>query len=307
MSNISKFLIGIFIILTILITITGNEFLIVLWLIVFFVGMFSIDASEKSRFNNPERSLYEDDEYDKIDNAKTDDSHKTKPADAINTKSDKVNRDIIGEKVFHKIFNYGIIKSKREQNGKIYITVEFKEKISDFVFPDAFKGQFLVACSTNLINIVNQSPTIPKKNDFPQKHRLIYDKCYGTNSRNIYLSCCGLFGWEKSKANNFGKQGTLLYAKSATPEGFSPWFLFHHNIGKTTSKKWRNTIEGDFIYEEWNKTGKEIFDDTTARVVFVKLEGYYRFYGIYRVENIELKTNKKYIKTYRRISKEYSN
>lgn len=249
--------------------------------------------------------------------------------------------EILNKKVLHKTFGEGVVTDIRTNNhtGYKYICVQFPKRNVEFQYPQAFK-KFLKMLNPELESMINDeiknledAEKLKKEEEkalkeakpkwhtgisFPiEKYEkpvhnksgkdLYIGESFGTNSKIAYLKCCEWFGWDKSEAKNFGKQGALLYAKRATPEGFSPWFISNHNLEKTKGGKWSNTIEGDFIHEEWDESDERLWEDKTVRVVFLKLKGNYHFFGLYQVDKIELKENGKYTKTYKRISKEYSN
>ena len=96
-----------------------------------------------------------------------------------------------------------------------------------------------------------------------------------------------------------------MYAMGATPEGYSPWFISHNNYTQTEGGDWENIIDGNFIYEKWRKVKQGLWNDKTTRVVFVKRDGKYYFYGLYKVKDIEQQENFEYIKTYERIRNNY--
>ncbi|MBQ2876424.1 MAG: hypothetical protein IJE25_05395 [Clostridia bacterium] len=236
---------------------------------------------------------------------------------------------IVGQKVKHLTLGVGTIISYdgKEQNTNKYIKVEFDIKRGEYPFPNAFlkhlsavdlefdifiknelskKMQPEIKPSQN-IEKNNSKINIEQKNAFSPKHEktLAVGRCYGTNSKVIYLNCCEWFGWDKSQKNNFGKQGTLLYAKGATPEKYSPWFVANHNLHKTQGGKWTNTIEGDFIHEEWHTPDSRLWEDKSIRVVFLKLNGEYKFYGLFEVHAVIQKENFKFTKIYKRIAMNY--
>ncbi len=245
---------------------------------------------------------------------------------------------IVGQKVSHNTFGTGTIiwYGGKIQNDSTYIKVEFENKTLEFVFPTCFEKHLTalddgfekmisetleaankskiqeqtveLSCVTIDQNFVNATPVkIDKSLPANYKNTLFFGHYYGTNSKNIYLDCCEWFGWDKIQACNFGRQGALLYAKRATPEGYSPWFVTHHNLTGTKGGEWRNTIVDDLILEEWDNYDERMWDDKTTRVVFIKINGGYYFYGLYRVDKIELKENFKYTKTYKRIKENYFN
>ena len=235
--------------------------------------------------------------------------------------------EIIGQRVLHKKLGCGVIIScsGKPQNSNKYIIVEFESKSIELQFPDSF-DKHLEAVDEGFKKYVsdqlaekavikvdnNEKIKMPRPINIEsstkfgkQRTCLTLGNICGTNSKTIYLDCCADFGWDKSQSNNFGKQGALLYAKSATSEGFSPWFVSHHELTQTTGGSWNNIIDGDFIYEKWDEPKLGLFEDKTTRVVFIKLGSDYRFYGVFCVDNIEKDEHYKYIKTYRRISKKY--
>lgn len=247
--------------------------------------------------------------------------------------------DIVGQKVLHNKLGVGTIVwyGGKPQNSNTYIKVEFYDKKTvEFVFPNCFEDHF-TALGDDFAKLVGQElaktkitekqiqerVVTPKKiikakkyiNTEPQEkdktpppkyaRSLVFGRCYGTNSKSIYLDCCDWFGWDINQKGNFGRQGALLYAKRATPEGYSPWFITHHNLTQTKGGEWKNTIQGDFIYEEWDNYDERMWEDKTIRVVFIILSGQYYFYGLYRVYKIEMNENCKYTKTYERIKENY--
>lgn len=247
--------------------------------------------------------------------------------------------EFIGQKVMHKTLGQGEITwfGGKEQNDNKYIKVQFATKSIELSYPTAFE-KYLTALDPEFEHVIKLElkkideerqakrketkiePTVKKSTNVvystkqPKKFTLLGNnkalqmgKSLGTNSKTAYLECCELFGWDKSEAKNFGHQGALLYAKRATPEGYSPWFITHHNLTGTKGGEWKNTIVDDRILEEWDNYDERMWEDKTNRVVFLKLSGNYHFFGVYYVDKIELKANGKYTKTYKRISKEYSN
>ncbi len=245
---------------------------------------------------------------------------------------------MVGQKVLHKMYGVGTIiwVGGRSQNNSTYIKVEFNSKTLELVFPKCFekhltpldedfaktiefelsktkkslkqleKQAFKPKSVDAGIKYINTDPILKDKT-FPPNciNSLVFGRCYGTNSKKIYINCCEWFGWNISQTSNFGRQGALLYAERATPEGYSPWFVTHHNLTGTKGGEWKNIIDGDLIHEEWDNYDERMWDDKTTRVVFILLSGKYYFYGVYRVYKIELKENCKYTKSYQRIKENY--
>ena len=98
------------------------------------------------------------------------------------------------------------------------------------------------------------------------------ERVRGTNAQELYYQYCDEFGWKESMAGLFGQQ-QILYAKGATPEGYSPWFLPHNCWTKTTNGNWYNEIKEDRIEEIWKDDTVNylsIYRDLTTRVTFAK-------------------------------------
>ena len=115
-------------------------------------------------------------------------------------------------------------------------------------------------------------------------------KGYGTRAQDIYDDCCKKFGWDYSKRYLFGMM-QLLYAKEATPEKYSPWFLAHNNWTETKGGNWFNKIQGDIIEEMWTEIDNRFHNDNTLRVTFVKNKSKeYIFLGIYKPIKKEMVT-----------------
>ena len=146
-------------------------------------------------------------------------------------------------------------------------------------------------------------------------------KGYGGKAQVIYDECCRRFGWDNSKRYLF-EMMQILYAKEATPEKYSPWFLPHNNLTETKGGNWFNKIQGDTIVDMWLERDDRFYTDKTCRVTFVKNKsGQYVFLGIYEPIEMVIKTldfeiikdgeiikkagEKVGLKTYRLISKVY--
>lgn len=293
-------------------------------LIILLTCIFLFTLSNKGNYYDKQR-LHN---YHDIDNEeKNSDQHVTHKKEHEETVQNKcltiteLNVELlVGKTVFHKTFGEGYVKRVYE---KKYIEVYFEDIQSSkkFVFPDAFSEHLKLKDEQIKYIIVSKKakPSVlppvekskPKPIPVPKQKKLIYLKQYGTNSKKIYLNCCNWFGWDKSQSFNFGGQGKLLYAKEGSPEKYSPWFIAHSNLTDTTAKKWRNKIEGNFIFEEWKSPTSEMNNDKTVRIVFAKKkDGWYYFYGVYRVRGVEMKyidNSYTYIKTYERIAENYPN
>ena len=136
-------------------------------------------------------------------------------------------------------------------------------------------------------------------------------KGYGTRAQDIYDCCCKQFGWDYAKRGLFAPQKPL-YAKGATPEGYSPLFLAHSNWTESKGSNWSNTITEKTIEEKWDEITHDFYHDDHIRVVFAKSKKCswnYVFIGVYkpveyREENLpNCKT--RWIKIFERISDVY--
>ena len=133
-----------------------------------------------------------------------------------------------------------------------------------------------------------------------------------TSAQRIYLSMVEKYGWDISCKGKFAPL-KLLYAKCATQEGHSVWFVAHSNLidKDDNNGKWKNTFEGNLLLEEWlpegiNQFGGEITLDNTKRVIFAKKKsGHYYFMGVYEPIKLEKLDNGNILKTYEKISSEY--
>ena len=150
------------------------------------------------------------------------------------------------------------------------------------------------------------------------KTHLFRGKICGTNSKDVYKKYAEIFYWDASQTSQFGAQGQPLYAREATPEGYSVWCIAYSNLNAKKGGKWVNHISDDkeIIEELWeNRTYDYLHDykETTTRIAFAKnKEGKYEFLGVYKCEPLpkEAKMVEWYdafgfVKTYRCISKCY--
>lgn len=62
------------------------------------------------------------------------------------------------------------------------------------------------------------------------KTYLICGKECGTNSGDIYETYAAAFRWDMDQSSQFGAQGQPLYAREATPEGYSVWCISYSNL-----------------------------------------------------------------------------
>ena len=113
-------------------------------------------------------------------------------------------------------------------------------------------------------------------------------------------------------ASNFEPRRSL-YAKNATEEGYSVWFLAHSNFicEEDTNGLWKNEFKKDMLSEEWfseavRKYKEELLCDRSKRVVFAKkASGKYYFMGVYEPVELEKIENNYYVKIYKKVSNQY--
>lgn len=229
--------------------------------------------------------------------------------------------------VFHKVFGEGkiIFVEERCDNKKI-ITVDFGEKKAKFVFPDVFsshlstnddelskmvKTAMIITAiahkkeeKTPIIGCTPSANQAVKINYNTGKSSLVRFSTHGGNAQKKYIECCDLFGWDITEKNKFGNMQPL-YARAATAEGYSPWFLAHSNLTNTKGGSWQNRIEGDRIFEKWLSVSYDMWYDTTTRVVFVKKGSNYIFLGVYTTVGVEQDEDGSYTKVYKLKSEVY--
>ena len=109
---------------------------------------------------------------------------------------------------------------------------------------------------------------------------------YGTNSKTIYESFCDTLKWDRDKANQFGRQGAPLYAENCdTDRKLAVWFISNPKFYDTAimEKNHINLIKnnGDEIIETVAAFIGGSRD--TGRIVFVKTNLGYEFFGVYKL------------------------
>lgn len=184
----------------------------------------------------------------------------------------------------------------------------------------------LKKCGTNTTVTAIDKPNPPQKQidnenkEINTMEKLIANKWkqLGTNSQHIYLDCCEKFGWKKELADEFGRQGSLQFARNATNENYDVWALTHSNLNDSNAIRWGNKITEDLLTVTQYNTIKGEENNTknearkNLRIVFAKTrlstgEGY-AFLGIYKfVERIPLCNNPDYVAkyVYKQVSKVY--
>lgn len=207
--------------------------------------------------------------------------------------SAKKTKNPMGATVRHKQFGDGKVVNV----DKDTLTVKFPTRSVVFCYPDSI-GTYLEIIKHGTID--TKKPL--KFNDGNDLGCSAYD-AYGRLSR--------IYDWDPSCAPLFERK-RLLYAKSASPEGYSVWFVAHSNFisDEDTTGVWKNTFEKDTIIEEWlppsKRYHKGLLTDSAKRIVFVKkASGKYYFMGIYEPVGIVKNGTDKYTKTYKRVSDTY--
>ena len=147
-------------------------------------------------------------------------------------------------------------------------------------------------------------------------------QCKFTNTRKLYDYLCKEYDFDKSKADNFGHQGAILYANDVSKEHYSVWCLTNTSWAKKKNYEkysWYNEISKDAdnceIVETWNKnlwikndakslellSGLYTYEDT--RLTFVRCkDGRYFFLGVYKFSE---RDNENKIKKYKLVSQNY--
>jgi hypothetical protein len=136
----------------------------------------------------------------------------------------------------------------------------------------------------------------------------------GTRAIDNYDRCCALFGLKRVLRGNFAPQ-RMLYAKNATPEGYSVWMLAHSSLNENfnRNRRWYNIfVYPDIIREIWFNSSDIAMsqEDYSYRVCFAKTrDGAYVFQGIYEPQKIEWEKvpdgKTELVRTFKRISRQY--
>ncbi len=111
---------------------------------------------------------------------------------------------------------------------------------------------------------------------------------YGTNSCVIYEHFCDALGWDKSKATLFGFKRPLYADNADTYRTSDVWFICYpvydsEALGNATDKDHINYIHSDGeIIEELvpEKVGRA---HEANKIVFVKTQYGYEFFGVYKI------------------------
>ena len=209
----------------------------------------------------------------------------------------------IFDKELEEEYTYRIVSGSREKSidlssdSALGKSLMYK-RVGDIVTVRAeeeYKVKIINIDNSNVPSISDMLATMTNVNN-PSPNKLVRNlhKGYGGKAQVIYDECCKRFGWDYSKRYLFGML-QILYAKEATPERFSPWFLPHNNLTDTKGGNWFNKIQGDIIEEMWLERDDRFYSDKTHRVTFVKNKSKeYIFLGIYKPvkeETIILKSN----------------
>lgn len=135
----------------------------------------------------------------------------------------------------------------------------------------------------------------------------------GTRAIDNYDECCELFHFKSVLRGNFAPQ-KMLYARNATPEGYSVWMLAHTSLNEkfNDNTRWFNFVEPNgTIREVWFDSSDANMSqkDFTYRVCFIKQKsGLYEFQGIYKPEKQtweEIHGKLELVRTYIRVSDVY--
>lgn len=151
------------------------------------------------------------------------------------------------------------------------------------------------------------------------ERKLVSGRSYGTKAKDIYVQCCILFGWDKSKSGEFGIMQPLYGHKVADNGTKDVWFICHSNwygdiliIDDEGVKHHRNYIHANsdgkvLSIDEYQQNAP--FDNVSYplrdRITFAKnKQGEYVFVGVYRSKE---PTSRRCDRTFYRISDNYSN
>ena len=196
--------------------------------------------------------------------------------------------------------------------GYTRIAVKFVDKSRGFHYPDIFILKHMEATDALLAEKVkNDIQAYYDEIDKPwkQKPKMFAGFQFEYNGYDVYNRCCDVFGFDKSKNTSF-KRHSIMYARNATPEGYSVWFPVHNNLWEdfNDEHKWYNYIFDDVIEEVWLFDGGSLLNDMSERVTFVRNKEGYCFYGIYRPVGVDIKEVHgclRQVKRYERISTRY--
>lgn len=135
----------------------------------------------------------------------------------------------------------------------------------------------------------------------------------GTRAIDNYDECCELFHFKSVLRGNFAPQ-KMLYARNATPEGYSVWMLAHTSLNEkfNDNTRWFNFVEPNgTIREVWFDSSDANMSqkDFSYRVCFIKQKsGSYEFQGVYKPEKQvweEVHGKLELVRTYVRVSDVY--
>lgn len=112
-------------------------------------------------------------------------------------------------------------------------------------------------------------------------------RIYGGNSRKIYEKFCDTLAWDKNKANRFGWQTPLYAANVDRKKQCGVWFIFYPNYD---SEKLDAVVEDYHVVNLIQNNGDTIIevvdsgatDSSEYRIVFVKTNSGYEFFGVYK-------------------------
>lgn len=147
--------------------------------------------------------------------------------------------------------------------------------------------------------------------------KLVCGQSYGTNAKDIYLNCCGWFGWNARLAKEFGMMKPLYGHRAADNATKDVWFIGHSNFygdvlvtDGNGAQHHRNYVHTDssgrvLTIEEYQKDAP--FDSIAYplrdRITFIKnKKGQYVFVGTYRAQELN---SRRCDRTFYRVGDDY--
>lgn len=238
--------------------------------------------------------------------------------------------------VIHDNIGFGMAVAFKSKGKDTYLVVEFGERTLEFIYPGQFcfhlRAVHEEIQAQLLRDLADKYPKIwevvadqketwirfkaekkirRKKMDYQQKMGSGFS--VGSRAIDTYDRCCELFHFKRDLRGKFAPQ-QMLYAKNATPEGFSVWMLAHSNLNEHfhNNNNWFNIfVSPDTLKEIWFSPDdiQSSQSDYSYRVCFAKnRQGRYVFQGIFEPQQIrweEIHGRQRLVRTFKRVSQCY--
>lgn len=151
--------------------------------------------------------------------------------------------------------------------------------------------------------------------------KLICGRSYGRKAKEVYIQCCNWFGWDKSKANEFGIMRPLYGLRADNTKTKDIWFICSNNlynpryvdalVNGHREKRLRNNIiatnDGKTLAIEECQPDEPYPDKVYPlrdRIVFAKdKKGDYVFLGVYRAKE---PASRAHLREFYKIADDYS-